>query len=498
MPCTVSRSSSSAVVWPAVFGLARGHRRAQHQVAEHALLGLLVDQAGPQLVHREGEHVGRALLLHPLALSSAMVSSSTAVTHSSASGCTRIRSITNRASRWVRSSSISTPDSFCTSMVIGGRRAPRVGRPAGGRRRSSYAATILPTSRWRTTSWAVSRLKLRSSTPSRISSTTRRPLLTPLGQVDLGDVAGDHDLGAEAEPGQEHLHLLGRGVLRLVEDDERVVERAAAHVGQRCDLDGPGREQLGDGLGVEHVVQGVVQRAQVGVDLLAERAGQEPEPLAGLDRGAGQDDPVDLLGLQRLHGLGHREVGLAGAGGPDAEDDGVLVDRVDVALLVQRLGPDRAAAVGQDVEGEHVGRALGRLGAQHRDHALDGLGVTPWPVRMIVTSSSSIRSARATSAGSPRKRDLVAADVEVGVEGLLHQREVLVTGAEQGDHVDAVGHDDGVQGLRVAGWSRARLAGLSHGCPVWGGPSHRCVLTVNATGEARGTACRFACRSRAG
>ena len=56
-------------------------------------------------------------------------------------------------------------------------------------------------------------------------------------QVDLGDVAGDDHLRAEAEPGQEHLHLLRRRVLRLVEDDERVVERAAAHVGQRGDLD---------------------------------------------------------------------------------------------------------------------------------------------------------------------------------------------------------------------------------------------------------------------
>ena len=39
---------------------------AQHQVAEHALLGLLVDQAGAQLVHRERQHVGRSLLVHPL------------------------------------------------------------------------------------------------------------------------------------------------------------------------------------------------------------------------------------------------------------------------------------------------------------------------------------------------------------------------------------------------------------------------------------------------
>src|SRR5262245_23171367 len=49
------------------------------------------------------------------------------------------------------------------------------------------------------------------------------------GQVDLGHVPGDDHLRAEPEPGQEHLHLLGARVLGLVEDDERVVERAAAH-----------------------------------------------------------------------------------------------------------------------------------------------------------------------------------------------------------------------------------------------------------------------------
>src|SRR5207248_9769483 len=40
--------------------------------------------------------------------------------------------------------------------------------------------------------------------------------------VDLGDVAGDHCPGAEADAGEEHLHLLGRRVLGLVEDDEAV------------------------------------------------------------------------------------------------------------------------------------------------------------------------------------------------------------------------------------------------------------------------------------
>src|SRR5207248_3056228 len=173
-------------------------------------------------------------------------------------------------------------------------------------------------------------------------------------QVDLGDVTGDHDLRAEAQPGQEHLHLLGGGVLRLVENDEGIVEGAAAHVGQRGNLDGSGSHQFGDGLRVEHVVQRVVQRAQVRVDFLVQGAGQETQPLPRLDRRPGQDDPVDLLGLQRLHRLGHGQVSLPGAGGPDAEHDRVAIDRIDVALLVQRLGPDGGASPGPDVQAEYL------------------------------------------------------------------------------------------------------------------------------------------------
>src|SRR3546814_5250975 len=40
-----------------------------------------------------------------------------------------------------------------------------------------------------------------------------------------------------AEAGEEHLHLFARGVLRLVEDDEAVCQRAPAHEGDRRDLD---------------------------------------------------------------------------------------------------------------------------------------------------------------------------------------------------------------------------------------------------------------------
>src|SRR5262249_52083336 len=54
-------------------------------------------------------------------------------------------------------------------------------------------------------------------------------------QIDLRDVAGDHGLRTEAEARQEHLHLLAGRILRLVEDDEGVVQGPAPHEGEWCD-----------------------------------------------------------------------------------------------------------------------------------------------------------------------------------------------------------------------------------------------------------------------
>src|SRR5262249_34245360 len=53
------------------------------------------------------------------------------------------------------------------------------------------------------------------------------------GQIDLRYVTRDHGLGVVAEPGQEHLHLFRGGVLRLIENDEGIVEGTPAHERER-------------------------------------------------------------------------------------------------------------------------------------------------------------------------------------------------------------------------------------------------------------------------
>ena len=130
----------------------------------------------------------------------------------------------------------------------------------------------------------------------------------------------------------------------------------------------------------------------------------------------------------------------------------LLVDRLDVALLVDRLGPDRAAAVGQDVEAQHVGRALLRLGAQHLDDPLDGLAgdaLAGADERHDLVEQALGDGDLGRLAG---ERDPVATDVDGGVEGPLDQPEVLVSRAQDRHHVDAVGDDDGVGRCSGGAW----------------------------------------------
>ena len=92
-------------------------------------------------------------------------------------------------------------------------------------------------------------------------------------------------MSPEAQPGQEHLHLLPGGVLSLVQNDEGVVQGAAPHVGQGGHLDAAPLQVFVIGLRPQHVEEGVVQGPQIGVHLALQIAGQEAQPLPCLHPG---------------------------------------------------------------------------------------------------------------------------------------------------------------------------------------------------------------------
>ena len=119
---------------------------------------------------------------------------------------------------------------------------------------------------------------------------------------------------------------------------------AATHEGQGGDLDLAVGHAADDLVGGHHVVQRVVEGAQVGIDLFFQVARQEAQAFAGFHGGTGQHDAVDLAGLQHGDGLGDGEIGLAGAGGSDAEHHLVRRQRLHVDRLTGAAGGDSASA----------------------------------------------------------------------------------------------------------------------------------------------------------
>ena len=238
-------------------------------------------------------------------------------------------------------------------------------------------------------------------------------------QVCLRDVAGHDGARAEADARQEHLDLLDRGVLRLVEDDEGLVQRAAAHEGERRDLDHVPLDQARDAVEADHLVQRVVHRPQVGIDLLRQVARQETEPFARFHRGPHEHEAPHALALHRLDGTGDREVGLAGARRADAERQVVRADRMEILLLVCAAAADQAA---QRLDGVLVVRGP-RAHAALLDRQVHVLGRDGLDTRAVVEDSKH-RGPRGRICAAHREAARAPADLDA--EAILDLVKVLV------------------------------------------------------------------------
>ena len=145
---------------------------------------------------------------------------------------------------------------------------------------------------------------------------------------------------------EKHLHLLGGRILRLIQNDEGVVERAAAHIGQRSHFDLPALHQALVGVDAHHFVQSVVQGTQIRIDFLGQVSGQKAQLFAGFHGRTREHNLFNVFIFQRYHGHGNGQIGLSRTCGADGEYASVFLNRVYVFALAQRFAFHLAATAG--------------------------------------------------------------------------------------------------------------------------------------------------------
>src|SRR6266480_1630127 len=154
-------------------------------------------------------------------------------------------------------------------------------------------------------------------------------------QIDLGHIAGNHAFGTRTDAREQHEHLLHGRVLRFIENHERVVQSATAHISERRYFDCLPRNRT--------------------LDL----ARQKSKRFARFHRRSTQNNSTDLVLLQRGHGHCDREISFPGAGWSDPENDVVFVDRLHVIPLPGGTRDDwRLAGRSRDFHRDRVGEIV--------------------------------------------------------------------------------------------------------------------------------------------
>ena len=110
-------------------------------------------------------------------------------------------------------------------------------------------------------------------------------------------IAGHDALGIHADAGEQHEHLFGGGVLRFIENNERIVKSTTTHVSEGRYFDDFAGKSTLQFLRFHHIVQGVVERSQIGRDFFLQIAREKSKRLACLDCRPRQNDSRDLFFL---------------------------------------------------------------------------------------------------------------------------------------------------------------------------------------------------------
>src|SRR6056300_1365050 len=108
-------------------------------------------------------------------------------------------------------------------------------------------------------------------------------------------IARHYHFGPLAYARQNHLHLIGRGVLHFICDHPTLFKRATSHECQGTYLNLLLLAETNDLLGAPTIVEHVEHGLHPGLHLLFERTREESMLLLHADRRTGNDDLFDLL-----------------------------------------------------------------------------------------------------------------------------------------------------------------------------------------------------------
>src|SRR5688572_31587802 len=161
--------------------------------------------------------------------------------------------------------------------------------------------------------------------------------LLPFGKIDLRLVARDDGLRVHPKSREKHFHLRVGRVLSFIQDDECVAERSAAHVRQRSDLDHTRLECLLHALRRHHLVERVVKRPQVRIDLRLQVSRKKTEALACFDSGTRENYSAHALAGESVNCCGNSQVSLSRSRRPDADDNVVGEDELQIDRKSTRL-----------------------------------------------------------------------------------------------------------------------------------------------------------------
>ncbi len=214
--------------------------------------------------------------------------------------------------------------------------------------------------------------------------------------------------------------------MRLVENDEGARERAPAHEGQRRHFDRALFHEL-QTLFAHDVEQRVIERAQIGIDLLFQVARKKPQPLACLECRTREDQPLDAPLIEQMGAEGRRQIGLAGSRGPHAQHQRMGAHKIEVSGLRRRARARHARRSGlYDRRAELAAKNPRRAFAGKTNLGVDvrELGLFTG-LEARINRAQHARGAIARVAGA-RNRNQIAAHGDANAELLLEADEIAL------------------------------------------------------------------------